>query len=249
MSQPQAQALGHPERNTNGSRGGIRAGVASGPSIILPPGHLTVSRALDEASAAGSHSRTVITAGMGFFTDAYDLFIIGIAVVLLTPLWHLSTEEVSLLTSTSLGAAFLGALVGGRMADVVGRKRMYTALAITMILAAVASASELRLAGGRPFRPRPDHRRELSLSATLASEFSSRAQRGRLVGLAFSIQALGLVVGPLVGIALLGGGLPHDVAWRVMLGLGALPGPQRAPAEPAHARVAPLRGQSPRPGG
>ena len=192
---------------------------------MLAPGPLTVSQALDEAPLAGFHRRTVITAGMGFFTDAYDLFIIGIAVVLLKPLWHLGTSEVSLLTSTSLGAAFLGALVGGRMADLWGRKRVYTGLAVTMVLAAVVSALSpsfgwlvasrfvlgLAIGGDYP------------VSATLASEYSSREQRGRLVGLVFSMQALGLVVGPLVGIALLGGGVSHDLAWRIMLGLGALP--------------------------
>ena len=41
---------------------------------------------------------------MGFFTDAYDLFIIGIVVDLLKPQWHLSTGQVSLLNSATLAA-------------------------------------------------------------------------------------------------------------------------------------------------
>jgi hypothetical protein len=28
--------------------------------------------------------------GMGFFTDSYDLFIIGVVMAILTPMWHLS---------------------------------------------------------------------------------------------------------------------------------------------------------------
>jgi MFS transporter, PHS family, inorganic phosphate transporter len=39
----------------------------------------------------------------------------------------------------------------------------------------------------------------------------------------FSTQALGLIVGPLVALALLGAGTGNDTAWRVMLALGAVP--------------------------
>ena len=35
--------------------------------------------ALDEASLSRFHLRAVLVSGMGFFTDAYDLFVIGIA--------------------------------------------------------------------------------------------------------------------------------------------------------------------------
>jgi MFS family permease len=55
------------------------------------------------------------------------------------------------------------------------------------------------------------------------SEYSNKTDRGRLVGLVFSMQALGLIVGPLVGLALLSSGLHHDLVWRLMLGLGAVP--------------------------
>jgi MFS transporter, PHS family, inorganic phosphate transporter len=35
--------------------------------------------ALDEAPLSRFHLRAVLVSGMGFFTDAYDLFVIGIA--------------------------------------------------------------------------------------------------------------------------------------------------------------------------
>ena len=44
----------------------------------------------------------MFVSGMGFFTDAYDLFVIGIVVALLKPQWHLSTGQVSLLNSATL---------------------------------------------------------------------------------------------------------------------------------------------------
>jgi MFS family permease len=61
------------------------------------------------------------------------------------------------------------------------------------------------------------------VSAVLMSEYSNRKDRGRLVGMVFSMQALGLIVGPLVGLVLLSSGLSHGMTWRLMLGLGAVP--------------------------
>ena len=61
------------------------------------------------------------------------------------------------------------------------------------------------------------------VSAVLMSEYANRDDRGRLVGLVFSMQALGLIVGPLVGLLLLSSGISHDLTWRLMLGLGAVP--------------------------
>jgi len=55
------------------------------------------------------------------------------------------------------------------------------------------------------------------------SEYANRKDRGKLVGMVFGTQALGLIVGPLIALALLGAGTSNDVAWRIMLALGAVP--------------------------
>jgi len=69
--------------------------------------------ALDEASLSRFHLRTVLVSGMGFFTDAYDLFVIGIASTLITKDWNLSSGKLALLNSTMLFAAFLGRWYSG----------------------------------------------------------------------------------------------------------------------------------------
>ena len=69
-----------------------------------------VLRELDEQKVGKSHWRMILTAGMGFFTDAYDLFIIGVVTALLSPIWHLSTAQISLLNGASLASAALGAI-------------------------------------------------------------------------------------------------------------------------------------------
>ena len=60
------------------------------------------------------------------------------------------------------------------------------------------------------------------VSAVMVSEYANRKDRGKLVGMVFGTQALGLVVGPLVALDLLGRAAV-DVAWRVLLALGAVP--------------------------
>ena len=184
-----------------------------------------LTHALDEASISRFHLRAVLVSGMGFFTDAYDLFVIGIAATLIKQQWQLSSGKLALLNAVMLGAAVLGALVFGRVADLVGRKRVYWLVAVIMVVGAVGSAlspSYWVLIGFRfvlGFGVGGDY----PVSAVLMSEYANRKDRGRLVGMVFSTQALGLIVGPLVALALLGAGVGDDLAWRIMLGLGAIP--------------------------
>ncbi len=184
-----------------------------------------VVEALDEAPLSKFHFRAVLTAGTGFFTDAYDLFIIGTALALIKVEYHPSPVMIGLVGSTALLAAFVGSTVFGRIADVFGRKKIYGLEATIMAVAAVGSALAPNLLwliawrfvlgigiGG-----------DYPVSAVLMSEYSNRRNRGRLVGMVFSMQALGLIAGPLVALVILGLGVPADLAWRLMLGLGAIP--------------------------
>ena len=184
-----------------------------------------LTRALDEASISRFHVRAVGVSGMGFFTDAYDLFVIGIAAALIKQQWHLDPGRLALLNATMLGAAFLGALVIGRAADLVGRKRVYWLVAVIMVVGALGSALApsywvlifFRFVLG--FGVGGDY----PVSAVLMSEYANRGDRGKLVGMVFSAQALGLIVGPLIALALLGAGVGNDAAWRIMLAIGAVP--------------------------
>jgi PHS family inorganic phosphate transporter-like MFS transporter len=181
--------------------------------------------ALDEAAISKFHLRTVLVSGMGFFTDAYDLFVIGIASALIATQWNLSSGRLALLNSTMLLAAFLGALIFGHFADVFGRKRVYWIVAMIMILGALGSAfspSYWVLIGFR-FLLGLGVGGDYPVSAVLMSEYANRKDRGRLVGMVFGTQALGLVVGPLVALSLLGAGVSDNLSWRIMLGLGAIP--------------------------
>src|SRR5438067_5343732 len=187
--------------------------------------HHHVLAALDNSSLSGFHFKAMLTSGMGFFTDAYDLFIIGVVLAILTPIWNLNKFEISLIGSTSLIAAALGSILFGRLADYVGRRSIYGFTLIVLAAGAIASSLSpnviwllifrfilgLGIGGDYP------------LSATLMSEYANRRDRGKLITMVFSMQGLGLIVGPLVAIILLASGINHDLTWRIMLGLGAVP--------------------------
>src|SRR5205823_1025480 len=157
-------------------------------------------RQLDESPLSSFHLKTVLTSGMGFFTDAYDLFVIGVVSTILKNVWHVSTLEISLLSSTALLSAALGAVIFGRIADRLGRKFVYGYELLVLAAGAIASALApdvfwllifrfilgIGVGGNYP------------ISSTLMSEYSNRKNRGRLITLVFSTQALGLIIGPLL---------------------------------------------------
>jgi PHS family inorganic phosphate transporter-like MFS transporter len=194
-------------------------------SVVAEAGSSELAADLDEAPLGRSHARAVIASGVGFFTDAYDLFVIGIASTLISKQWSLSSAHLALLNSTMLAAAFLGAMVFGRFADRIGRKPVYWIVAAIMIAGALGSAFApsywvliaFRFVLG--FGVGGDY----PVSAVMVSEFANRKDRGKLVGMVFGTQALGLIVGPLIALALLGSGAADGTVWRVLLGLGALP--------------------------
>jgi PHS family inorganic phosphate transporter-like MFS transporter len=190
--------------------------VAESPSLI---------DSLNEAKLSRFHIRAVLVSGMGFFTDAYDLFIIGIASTLIKQQWHLGTGQLGLLNSMTLAASFLGAFAFGRVADVIGRKKVYWMVAAIMVVGAVASAfaPDFALLVAARFVLGVGVGGDYPVSAVLMSEWANRKDRGKLVSMVFSTQALGLIIGPLVALALLGLGTAHGTAWRIMLGLGAVP--------------------------
>ncbi len=182
-------------------------------------------RRMDESDVTREHWKIMFISGMGFFTDAYDLFIIGVAMALIKDEWHPSPVAVGLVTSTALLASAVGAIAFGRIADMLGRKRIYGYEVLVLAAGAIASAFSpdiwwliafrvilgIGIGGDYP------------VSATIMSEYSGRASRGKLVTLVFTMQAAGLIVGPLLAAALLVTGMNHDLVWRLLLAFGAIP--------------------------
>ena len=179
----------------------------------------------DEQSLNRFHGRIILAAGMGFFTDAYDLFIIGIVTAILAPLWNLSPTQISFLNSAALASAALGAIFFGWLSDKFGRAKMYGFEILVLFFGAILAAFSLsfvwllvaRLIVG--FGIGGDY----PSSAIIASESANRQNRGLIVLLVFGMQALGLIVGPLLASLLLALHIPHHILWRLLLGIGAVP--------------------------
>jgi PHS family inorganic phosphate transporter-like MFS transporter len=180
---------------------------------------------MDNAGISKEHWKIMFISGMGFFTDAYDLFIIGVVMALLKPMWHIGKVEEGLVDSTALLAAAIGALLFGRVADMVGRKRIYGVEVLVLAAGAIASAFSPNiwwLIGFR-FILGIGIGGDYPVSATIMSEYAGKANRGMLVTLVFTMQAAGLIVGPLLAAALLSTHLSHDIIWRILLSVGAIP--------------------------
>lgn len=180
---------------------------------------------MDNKGISGEHWKIMFISGMGFFTDAYDLFIIGVVMALLKQQWHVGKLEESLVESTALLASAIGALLFGRVADMLGRKRIYGIEVLVLAAGAIACAFSpnilwliaLRFILGIGIGG------DYPVSATIMSEYAGKNSRGMLVSLVFAMQAAGLILGPLFASALLATHISHDIVWRILLAFGAVP--------------------------
>src|SRR5271154_4801261 len=92
---------------------------------------------MDDSAITPQHWKIMFISGMGFFTDAYDLFIIGVVMSILK---EEAPIAVGLVTSTALLASAFGAILFGRVADMLGRKRIYGYEVLVLAAGAIASA-------------------------------------------------------------------------------------------------------------
>ena len=83
---------------------------------------------VDNAEFSWWHVKIVLVAGVGFFTDAYDIFAINIASSMLGYVYGKNNklsanQDLGIKVATPVGT-LVGQLLFGWLADVVGRKRM-----------------------------------------------------------------------------------------------------------------------------
>ncbi|EXC31950.1 putative inorganic phosphate transporter 1-7 [Morus notabilis] len=179
---------------------------------------LQVLNALDVAKTQWYHFTAIIIAGMGFFTDAYDLFCISLVTKLLGRIYyHVDGSEKpgTLPPNVSAavnGVAFCGTLAGqlffGWLGDKMGRKRVYGMTLMLMVICSVASGLSFGhntksvmatlcffrfwlgfgIGGDYP------------LSATIMSEYANKKTRGAFIAAVFAMQGFGILAGGLFAI-------------------------------------------------
>ncbi|KAJ6838270.1 inorganic phosphate transporter 1-4-like [Iris pallida] len=179
---------------------------------------LQVLNALDVAKTQLYHFTAIVIAGMGFFTDAYDLFCISLVTKLLGRIYYTidgSPNPGTLPPRVSAavnGVAFCGTLSGqlffGWLGDKMGRKRVYGMTLMLMVLCSVASG----LSFGRSARGTMATLcffrfwlgfgigGDYPLSATIMSEYANKKTRGAFIAAVFAMQGFGILTGGVVSL-------------------------------------------------
>ncbi|MEM0150086.1 MAG: MFS transporter [Candidatus Micrarchaeaceae archaeon] len=180
---------------------------------------------IEEAKLSRHHIKIMLISGISFFTDAYDLFVIGIILILIKNIFTTNAFTLGLLASSALFGAVLGPMVFGYLGDKFGRKRVYWATVLILAIAAIGSSLAIGLIdliiwrfvlgvaiGG-----------DYPLSSTIIAEYSNKTNRGALVASTFAMQGFGIIVGIALALALIYGGVPYALVWRILLAFGAVP--------------------------
>ena len=175
---------------------------------------------LDRVPLNRFHLRLLVLAGVGWMFDAMDVLMLSF---LLTPIrneFKLDATGVGLVASATFFGMFVGAAVSGRLADRYGRRGVFTTTLIVFSLGSALSALAptfetlllARVVAGLGLGG------ELPVAATLVSELSPRARRGRMIVLLESFWAYGTILAGVVAITVL-----PAFGWRWAFAVGALP--------------------------
>ncbi|KAK5090689.1 acid phosphatase pho5 [Lithohypha guttulata] len=163
---------------------------------------------IDKAPFGWYHVRAIAVAGIGFFTDAYDIFAINLVTSMLGVVYwqrakknpgHIpSTSDTAIKVATS-GGTVIGQVGFGWLADMVGRKRMYGLELILIIFATLAqalssSSQAISIVGLLIFwrvLMGVGIGGDYPLSSIITSEFATTKWRGAMMGAVFAMQGIG----------------------------------------------------------
>ncbi|XP_060199996.1 probable inorganic phosphate transporter 1-9 [Lycium barbarum] len=214
---------------------------------------LKVLTALDSAKTQYYHFKAIIIAGMGLFTDAYDLFCIPPIMKLIGRIYYGSPRDPNKLyqvpqavTTAMVVTALLGTVIGqllfGRLGDLIGRRKVYGFALMIMVLSSFGCGHSICTSrtcvllslGFFRFLLGVGIGGDYPLSATIMSEFANKKTRGAFIAGVFSMQGFGILASSTVTMIVCsifnrvyGGNTetPHgaDLAWRIILMIGAVP--------------------------
>ena len=164
--------------------------------------------------------RVSFIAGLGGILYGYDMGIIAAALIFVRDSFSLSTQMQEMVVSIVLVGAMLGAIIGGSVADRIGRRATLLwggGLFILGSILAPLSPNVFTLIVARALLG-------LAIGFTsvtapvYVSELAPPQSRGRLISLYQFALTLGIALADLVGYWLAG-----EQSWRWMFGIGALP--------------------------
>ena len=169
--------------------------------------------------------RVWFLSGLGVLLDGFDLFIIGVALPLITVEFTLGDFEKGMVGAAAVLGAVVGAAVMGRLADHFGRRLLFVADLLLFVIFAVLSGFAWDLWSLLAFRFLLGFAvgADYPIASSYLAEFMPSSVRGRWMVGAFSFQAIGILLGASLGVLILLSGADQDLAWRLMLAAGALP--------------------------
>ncbi|PMP91469.1 MAG: MFS transporter [Caldisphaera sp.] len=188
-------------------------------------------KSLDEKKLSWFHFKSLITTGMGVFTDGYDLSSIGIVLLSVLSSFGINSKNPNYVLYVSLisGAALMGAAVGAIIFGILsnkGRKTFYgvdvAILTIGALLQAfVKSPEELiiaRLILGIGVGA------DYVLSPIIMTEHSNAKDRGKILALGFGLMwGFGATTAAIIYLTLSYLGLNSMLIWKIVLAAGAIP--------------------------
>ncbi|MBW4482527.1 MAG: MFS transporter [Tildeniella torsiva UHER 1998/13D] len=199
-------------------------------TTALPP---AFQQRLDGAAITRPMVRLWLLAASLIALDGFDFFIIGVALPFLQRDLDLGPAAVGAVAAAAIAGSLLGSLFLGPLTDKLGRQPMLIADVILFVVATAGTALAWNLSSLLVFRVLVGVAigADYPISVAYIVENVPTRHRDRLVIGAFSFQAVGALLGALVGVAILYGfsvGYPGDeqiaihYAWRWMLGVGVV---------------------------
>ncbi len=175
---------------------------------------------LDAVPLNRFHWRLLVVSGLGWLFDAMDVILIAFLLAPIRAEFALDATRTGLVVSAGFVGMFVGAAVSGRLADRYGRKAIFQVTLVIFSIGSLLSAAAptyetlllARIVTGLGLGG------ELPVVATLVSEFSPRASRGRMIVLLESFWAYGTIAAGLIGVFVL-----PQWGWRGAFLVGALP--------------------------
>jgi MFS family permease len=157
--------------------------------------------------------------------EAWDLYSIAFVLVFIRDQYHPDPLMLGLAAAGTQGGALIGALLGGWLSDKIGRRVMFLATMIMFIVLALAQAFVtnifwlvvVRFLLGVPLGS------DISNGYTYIMESMPKGEREVMGNRWQFMFAVGEVLTLAVIAIFLIIDLPHELVWRVTLGLGALP--------------------------
>ncbi|KAG6472600.1 probable inorganic phosphate transporter 1-10 [Zingiber officinale] len=171
---------------------------------------LKILTALDHARTQYYHFKAIVIAGMGLFTDSYDLFCIAPVMKLIGRIYYQADDKspgetppwvVSTIVAVVLAGTVVGQLMFGALGDRVGRRRIYGVSLLLMIAGSFACGFSVCRTRGCVLTSLCFFRFVLGvgiggdypLSATIMSEFANKRTRGSFIAAVFSMQGFGIL--------------------------------------------------------